>query len=383
MSNTDWRLSGGIGEPLDPDAEPQPQVMTQGLGFPLRPVSGVPPQGSGDDLSDENVAQGLFMTFMPNGYEEGKLFPAGSVVSDGTWQMIANTLTLDYPYPLLTDAANFGLPAYAPATQSDLSVVYSGHHYTFNETCYASELRVWVTQLTVDTNYRIVVVRISPTGAVSTTVIEEPVLSVGAWKTVALLNEIIRAGTKIQIFIDALNSGADNEVTGGWSYTGQSNNGAPAAQSWNVNNARTTLRIDKTDLDATDRTAELLGITVDSTIVFADTDNPSAFDQYRTTGAPVDQGTYISYTVVRQEQGEGGVPTGVTTMTATVPIPQATEYAETTGSVPVYTQDVDVIGFLQFNGVDQVGDANSYGIDIEIDGVTGSPDWTVFSSSTP
>jgi hypothetical protein len=324
------------------------------------------------------------MTYMPQGYEAGKFYSRGSVVNDGTWTMIATALNLDYPFPLLAGDINWGIATFVPTTQSDSSVVYSGHIYTINESVYATAIRIWVAQLTVDTHYRVVIVQTLPNGAIETATIENPILAEGAWTTVALLNQIIQAGTTIKVFIDALNSGADNEVTGGWTYTGQDNVTQPNAQSWNQNNARTIVRIDKTDLDGDDRAAELSGIGVNSTLVFADTNNPNAFDQYRVTSEPpVDQGSYFEYSVVLQEQGEGGVPLGVTTMTATIPIAQPTEYAEQAAVVPVYTQNVDVVGFLEFGGVDQAGDANTYGVDIELEGITGSENWDVFAYIAP
>ena len=60
-----------------------------------------------------------------------------------------------------------------------------------------------------------------------------------------------------------------------------------------------------------------------------------------------------------EELREAGVKEGTTTMTATVPQAQATEYAEEVGVVPTYAgPDVTVEGFLQFNGVDQGGAGN-------------------------
>jgi hypothetical protein len=249
---------------------------------------------------------------------------------------------------------------------------------------YISALRIWITQITADTAYRIIVKTTTSDGAEATQTIENPTLVPGAWATVALIDEILRAGTVLEIYIDALNSGADNVVTGGWTYTGQNNTGAPILQSWNHDNAQGIVRVDKTDLDGTDRTAELLGVGLNSTLVFADTDNPSAFFQYRTlTDPPIDQGTYIEYIVVLQEAGEGGAPIGTTTLTATVPIAQATEYAEQAAVVPVYTQDIDVVGTLRFSGVDQGGAANTYGVDLQIETVTGSDKWNVFSYIAP
>jgi hypothetical protein len=386
MTDVTFRISGAVSPELTPEVvnETGFQVVHHGIGYDRIPVSNTPPDELGDALNSETVATGLFMTYMDKGYEQGKYYPRGSVVSDGTWTMISLELNLDYPFPLLAGDINWGIATFVPTTESNLSTVYSGHIYTINETVYISALRIWITQITADTAYRIILKTTTPDGAEATQTIENPTLVPGAWATVALIDEILRAGTVLEVYIDALNSGADNVVTGGWTYTGQDNTAAPALQSWNHDNAQGIVRIDKTDLDGTDRTAELLGIGLNSTLVFADTDNPSAFYQYRTlTDPPIDQGTYIEYIVVLQEAGEGGAPIGTTTLTATVPIAQATEYAEQAAVIPVYTQDIDVVGTLRFSGVDQGGAANTYGVDLQIEGVTGSDKWNVFSYIAP
>jgi len=119
---------------------------------------------------------------------------------------------------------------------------------------------------------------------------------------------------------------------------------------------------------------------VNSTIVFADTNNPNAFDQYRVTSEPpIDQGTYFEYAVVLQEQGEGGVPVGTTTMTATVPIAQATEYAEElTGLAdPAWATVAPV---LEFDGVAQSPAADTaFGVDLGAEITVFSEDWDVMS----
>ena len=91
MSNTKWRFSGGLGEP-----EVVNQVMTQGLGFPLRPVDGTP---SGlVDFDDYEIAEGLFLQWC-GPYQAGLLYPVGSVVTDSGWTMIANVTTVTKPAP--------------------------------------------------------------------------------------------------------------------------------------------------------------------------------------------------------------------------------------------------------------------------------------------
>ena len=93
MSDTKWRISGGIGEPGDPA-----QVMTQGLGFPLRPVDGVPRENVDDGIQGYIIAEGIFMQWV-GPYQAGLLYPIGSVVMDGGWTMIALVHTVTKPAP--------------------------------------------------------------------------------------------------------------------------------------------------------------------------------------------------------------------------------------------------------------------------------------------
>ncbi len=381
MTDVSFRLSGGVTEELTPEQlrESGVQVIPQGIGFPDAPVANAPSEELGEVLNPDTMAIGAFMQFMSDGWEEGKAHPRGSVCTNGIFSMVANKLTLGDPFPTPDGDPTFTIPAFAPTTESDESVVYSGHIWTLTESVLAKTINVWVTQLTVDTNYRVIVVVTAPGADPVTTVIDDPLLTVGAFKTVALMNRLLIAGTTIAIFIDALNSGANNQVTGGWNYSGQDNTAAPAQSGWNQDNARTIVRISKIDLDFTDRSAELLGIIVNSTLQFADTSNPNAFDLYRVTGNPTDAGTFISYPVVLQEQGEGGVPLGVTTLTADVPIAQATEYAQELAGL-ADTAWATVVPILEFDGVSQSPvSTTAFGVDLEAEITVFSEDWDVLS----
>jgi hypothetical protein len=381
MTDVSFRISGGVTPEytVEEMRESGIQVIPQGIGYQDVPVANVPSEELGEVLNPDTVAIGAFMQFMSQGWEEGKAHPRGSVVTNGIFSMVANKLTLAQPYPTPDGNPTFTLPAFTPTTQTDTSVIYSGHVWTFTESVLVKTLRIWVTQVTPDTNYRVVIVKSVLGSDPVTTVIEEPILTAGQWSNIAFLNDLVVAGTTLLVYIDGLNSGGSNEVTGGWTYNGQDNVSAPARGGWNQNNARTTLRIDKIDLDGTDRATELDGIIPDSVIVFADTDNPSAFDQYRTKSAPVDSGTYVEYEVVLQEQGEGGVPLGTTTMTADVPIAQPTEYAEELAGLadPAWAT---VAPFREFNGVDQTPAADTaFGVDLEAEITVFSEDWDILS----
>ena len=381
MTDVSFRLSGGVTEELTPEQlrESGVQVIPQGIGYQDVPVANVPGEDLGEVLNPDTVAIGAFMQFMAQGWVEGLAHPRGSVVTNGIFSMVANKLTLGDPFPKPDGDPTFTIPAFSPTTESDTSIVYSGHVWTLTENVLAKTINIWVTQLTQDTHYRIIIVVTPPGGGPVTSVIDDPVLVVDEFTTVALLNNLMIAGTTIRIFIDALNSGASNEVTGGWNYSGQDNVAAPLPGGWNQNNARTLVRISKTDLDSTDRSAELLGIIVDSTLQFADTSNPNAFDLYRVTANPTDGGSFISYPVVLQEQGEGGVPIGTTTLTATIPISQATEYAQELAGL-ADTAWATVLPILEFDGVSQAPLADTaFGVDLEAEITVFSEDWDVLS----
>jgi hypothetical protein len=377
MSDTKWRLSGGLGEP-----EEAAQVMTQGLGFPLRPVDGVPPQDSGELLEGIDIAEGRFMQWM-GAYQPGLLYPTGSVVLDGEWTMISNVPTVTKPAPEPVGDPTWSLgdtPAFV--TESNLSVVYSGHIYGFNSGGWVSALRVWVPELSATTNYRIVVTDITDPNALYNIVQEEPVLVAGEWTVVRLAQRIVRAGDIWEVKLDALNSGADTVVAGGWGNGGVVNNGAPASQNWNRRGANDLIRIDKFDLDGTDRTSELSGMGPNTNVQFVQTDDPNYSITYRVDSGPTDFVTYFEYRTTLQSVGPSGAPaTGaVTTMTADVPIAQLTKYVEVVGSVPTPSW-ATVLGFLAYDGVDQVIGSASYGVDLEFDAAEINTEWDLVSFS--
>jgi hypothetical protein len=375
MSDTKWRISGGLGVPDLPG-----QVMTQGLGFPLRPVDGVPPPDTGDQFDDLNVAEGIFMQWV-GPYIAGPIYPTGSVVLDEDWTMIANQPTVTKPAPQPVGDPTWSLPD-VPAfiTESDLSVVYSGHIYTFIESGWVRQLRMWVPDLSATTNYRVTVTDITDPNNKKDLVVEEPVLTAGEWNVVRFSQQIVRAGTIYRVLLDALDSGADTVVSGGWRCDGIVNNGAPGAQGWNRRGSNDIIRIDKTDLDSTDRTSELAGMGPNTSVQFSETVDPNFSITFRVNADPVDLGTYFEYLVTLLSIGPSGVPVAgnTTTMTADVPVAQLTKYVELAASLPTPVW-ATVTSFLEFDGVDQGGTGNSYGVDLEFDEAVINPEWDIMS----
>jgi hypothetical protein len=123
-----------------------------------------------------------------------------------------------------------------------------------------------------------------------------------------------------------------------------------------------------------------MGITVNSNMTFVETLKPELSYSYRVVGGPLDAGTYVEYAVELTGTGAGGAPGAgqPTTMTATIPVPQATKYVELAAQVPTPAW-ATVTGYLAFDGVDQGGSANTYGVDLIFEPAVISPDWDVMS----
>lgn len=381
-SNNDFRIAGAMGIDPNPTDSATQEVLTQGLGFPLRPISGVPLKGTPD--IEDLVAVGVPMQWMGD-WDEGKIYPRGAYLRDGDFTLVANKPTLEKPAPVPdpNDPESTGLPDpwVGAFQQANTSVVVSGQTYTFSQAGWIKELKVYVTELSATTNYRIVILDTTNPETPVTRVIDDPILVENEWKVISLLNLALGAGTVLTISIDALNSGSDTSVDGGWIYQGSTQTGAPPPQNWTVDNQRSTFRIDKTDLDGTDRGTELEGVIPETTIAVVQTDNTGLTSAFRVNSV-IDQGTYMEYIVVLQAETGGGVQAGaVTTVEIDIPISLATEYAEETavwGTPPSWASSVS--GFLAFDGVDQgVPTTNAYGVDILFQPASISEDWDIVS----
>ena len=207
-----FSIAGSL-EEGDTQIEPDQQVMHQGIGFPLRPVDNVgrtttPPL-------DDSVALGDPMQWMGI-WQAGFYYPKGSYVRDGLYGAVANVLTLAKPAPVDTGAPSFITPSFTPTQSAFLGVVRSGYDITFTESGFIKELRVWAPELNADTTYRVYAIDITDPDSPVTTTFFDPVLIEDAWATVALLDGIVVAGSRLLIVLDVLNSGSGTQVVGGW-----------------------------------------------------------------------------------------------------------------------------------------------------------------------
>ncbi len=380
-----FRIAGALGISPNPTEDGgQEEVILQGIGFPLRPISGVPSPET-PPLGNDLIAEGVPTQWMGN-WQGGKYYPAGAFVRDGTVTAICVVgLTLEKPEPIPDpgDPESTGLPDpwVGASTESNTSVVVSGQTYTFSQSGWIKELKIYATELTGNTNYRIIIANVTDPESIVTSIIDDPLLTEDAWRVVSFLNSLILPGTKLSISIDALNSGADTNISGGWQYNGPTQPpAAPPVSNWTQDNQRTSFRIDKTDLDLTDRGTELEGVIPETLISVVETANVGNTVTYRVTSV-TDSGAFMTYGVVLQDEtGDIGVGT-VCTLDIDIPIALPTEYAEETlvwGTPPSWASTVE--GFLLFDGVDQVvPTTNAYGVDILFEPAEISTDWDIVS----
>ena len=352
--------------------------MTQGIGFPLRPVDGVPPQESGGTFDDIAVA-GLFLQWV-GPYQAGKYYAKGSVTRIDEFLMVALRYTLDYPGPITIAPAEWSIPSFTPATASENAVIQSGNKWTMTADGYLKTIRVWVPEVGPDITYKVLIIDGSDPDNPKTNSIAAPAVTAGAWASVKYGAALVFAGTVIEIRLEAVNAGSDTSVDGGWNYDGVNNAAPPTLQGWNRSQQHDFVNFDKTDLDGTNRNSELLGVVPTSTLTITDTDDPTKSFTYSIVSL-TDLGTYVQYAVNLVSVGNGGPAIGVTTVNFTIPVPLATKYSREAAGAPAPSW-ATVEGTLYIDGVSTPAAADAHGTDIEFEEATISPDWAIMSVDT-
>jgi len=332
------------------------------------------------------ILESLFVPFWKGVWENGT-YNKGDLVFDDGWLMIANKTTTERAAPQPSGDPEVSYPSTPPWTtpyDTFAGVVWTGMIYSFTKAGWLSEVAVYVPELTDDTYYRFLFIKFDNDGNIlEANTLEEPVLRADEWTTLAVGSRLILPGENWGIVIDALNSGSSTPVTGGWNYQG-TGGGGPTTSGWNTNPGRSILRIDKTDLDTTDRTTELLGMVPGTVVQFTNTLAPTNSETYSIDTQPTDNGTFISWGVSLQSIS-GSLPIGEpATMDAEVPVPLDTKYVEAPAYYPGTPAPTFAMvqGYKRLNGEVQPGTENyAYGMVIKFQEASASDDWEVLAAS--
>jgi len=339
-------------------------------------------QGDGSGIWSPRVEGAITWS---NTWIPDKEYSSNTMVRDGVWTMIANKNTYDKPAPVEVGVQEEGLPVDPTFVESShTAIIVSGNKYVFSKSGWIQEVRIKVPAVSNDINYKLYNITIDSSGNVITSEIPLPSLTASVWTTVAIGSTLINAGKEIALLLQSINSGSSTVVTGGWTFTGNDNNNEPLVSSWNHNNANNSVRIHKTDLDTTNRTSELLGVVIGSTIVVHDTATPANVYSYTVTS--VTEGTAsVNYGVILDSQGGGGPTDGeTTTITITIPVASATEVSAHVNYVVTHQPTfATVSGYLAVDGVSDGTEVNdAFSVDLLFQEGSLSPDWDIVALSS-
>lgn len=324
-----------------------------------------------------------------NVWQEGASYPLiNTQVFDSGWlgiNLIANPT--ERPAPQADGDPETSIPSLTWNFENETAVLQAQHLYIFQETGWFQKVLVYVPEISATTTYR-VFLRDETDPDPSKWIIEQatiPVTASNQWVEVATGSHIVVIGTKIRIALISYNESGETNVTGGWT-AGGSSNSVPATSSWNRSSNNRIVRIDKTDLDTTDRSTELLGALPESTIQFSETLDTTKSISFIVLDTPIDGGTYIEYSVNRLQVGTGGEPTvgQASTLNLDIPIPLPTQYVVQPDYWTLNQPDFATITtVLEADGVDQVKPTtDAYGIDILFQKAYVSDQWLLVSNSS-
>lgn len=318
------------------------------------------------------ASAGLITTW--HGTWVSRVYPPGSMVQDEGWLMVANKETSDKAAPQLVGAADFiapDAPIWVDNTPSTTLVV-SGHRYTFSEGQFISAWRVWIPAVGATINYHVLIRNITdPVSPVF--ILDEDInpITPAAWFTVNLAGVIAAAGTVIEFTLLASDQTATNDFTGSWAYDRGTANIFPASGQIYFKSNDNILRIAEIDNDAVDHITDLDTVVAGTIFEFGNASTKTV-DSVSVGGVG-----YREYIV----SSVGEPIAELQSITGKVPIVAATEYSiladHWVANQPAFAT---VVSLFSVDG-DPLTEADElYGVDLETDGATASPDWDIMAT---
>jgi hypothetical protein len=303
----------------------------------------------------------------------------GDQVFDEGWLTIANKDTQDRAAPQPTGVPQWLLPT-NPAWTSQFytGVVYSGIEILIPDGQISSvlELRVWVPDVSANAHYRVIVYDVNTGQTTAGPPFLGTVLLNPGWYPVLIQGSFLRGGENVGIVVESYNSAATTDFNFPWVYTGTSQTNAdPGSGNWNRDNQHTVIRLNNTDADAGDQSANLALVTP-GTIIRAQVEgDPTNYWEYSVVTATNEVGWYSYSVTLVNSSGVGPAPLDRCDMQFQVPVHASTEYVQI---VDEYLNDPIISGFIAFDDIGTlIVNDNAYGIDVQYQNYIASDDWDI------
>lgn len=381
-TNIDSVTAMQVGYELKTAGEPQIWMRTMAVG-----VWGEWYENKfGFEISEDDIVDLNRMRWR-NAWQAGVEYVKNDTVVSSGYLAVANTATLDSPVPQPSGDPTYSLPtdpAWATLSEND-SVQYGAKVTVPDGTIYdADQIRFWVPvgAAVAGYSFNVYYVDVTDPDNSDSTLIKSftgDQLQEG-WN--AISNSVIpllTGGTAFILYVQAINSSGTTTWSANWTRGGSQNNAAPPAGQWVSNNNNSEVYISITDMDAGNQAVNLGSVVPGTELNFFDiNDGGSNIYQKYTVTLVEDSGTYYTFGVVPLESGPQGAPNAACTLTATIPIPGATDYVSLAG---YYATNDNISGIYQIGEQPIVEDENAYGIDLQFIELIASPDWDIAAIS--
>ena len=330
-----------------------------------------------DLTAHENAYNPHNKNFWKGDWTAGTYQPYDQVL-DQNWLMIANKITEDRAAPQPVGNPEWLLPT-APVwePQNYTGIIYTGIEIKPpSGFLYAIEtVRVWIPDNSINAHYRVIFYD-TITGQITPGI---PFLgdispTPNQWIPVSISPTLVSDQDDFALILESYNSSATTDFNHPWLYTGASQTAVdPGTGNINRDNQQTVLRINNTDDDGADRTAQLQSVIPGTLIRVADEAVPTVFYDY-TVLDPIDNGTWHNYSVVLTDSAGGGpLPATRCTVSFQVPVVAPTDYVRV---VDQWLGDDPINGFIALDDINNVVlNDNAYGIDLQFQDFLESPDW--------
>lgn len=300
--------------------------------------------------------------------------PQDMVYQDG-YLSIANKMTTDYPAPTNVGNSFFGYDGLAPTSAELAKQVIFGQRYTTPPDLFYKITQYRVYTITGNT-YRV----FSVADPESSPIVNELIVFTAdntGWQTLNIPEALLLPNSKFDLV--ATVSEPDPTPTtfvGNWDYDTPNNTGTPGSGVIiHANQASDQFRINKTDSDAVDRSADLATLEVGDVIDWGNDGTRWAIQSIQ------DNGTWYNFGVAPsvQESPDGVHEFTFETVTAT-PITRMEDPNYWGLNPPTGGGDVEGLYIADGDWENIVPDTNAYGTDILIQQVEQSEDWDIFGA---